>query len=220
MNRQNALASSGIGFAILTAAAFLTIGRIPGDDAATATITSYYGGHHGQLHLGGLLLGLATILLAAFGVAIWDRIRHPVVAGTALVGTAIAAAGQLATASVYLILGDLGGKPGISAGALQALHMLGTGLSLATAGGMALLLVAVAVAGISARVFPRWLAWPALVLGIGQLAIPVSFTAFLLTIPWAIAASIAMALRGPAGSPGLAGSEPPGVLAGQPAATR
>jgi hypothetical protein len=223
MNRHTALAYSGIGFAVLTAAAFLTIGPIPRSDAAVATITAYYGGHHEQLYLGGILLGYAAILLAAFGVAIWDRIRcadrHPVAAGTALAGTAVAAAGQLAAASVYVVLGDLGGKPGITTGALQALHALGTGLSLATAGGVALLLLAVAAAGIPARVFPRWLAWPALLLGIGQLVIPVSFTAFLLTIPWAIAASIALALRPTGGSPGLAGSESPSAHTGHPAAT-
>jgi hypothetical protein len=221
MNRQTALAYSGIGFAVLTAAAFLTIGPIPRDDAAIATITTYYGGHHGQVYLGGILLGYAAILLAAFGVAIWDRIRradrHPAAAGTALAGTAVAAAGQLATASVYIVLGDLGGKPGITTGALQTLHALGTGLSLATAGGVALLLLAVAAAGISARVFPRWLAWPALVLGIGQLVIPVSFTAFLLVIPWAIAASSVLALRPTGGSPRLAGTESPGALTGHPA---
>jgi hypothetical protein len=72
--------------------------------------------------------------------------------------TAVAAVGQLATASVYVVLGQLGGKPGIATGALQALHALGTGLSLATAGGVALLLVAVAATGISARVFPA--GWP------------------------------------------------------------
>jgi hypothetical protein len=138
--------------------------------------------------------------------------------GPALVGTAVAAVGQLATASVYVILGDLGSKKGATAGALQALHVLGTGLSLATAGGVALLLFATAVAGISVRTFPRWLAWPALVLGIGQLVIPVSFTAFLLTIPWAITASIVMALRATEGSPEPAYSESSGALAGYSAA--
>jgi hypothetical protein len=78
-------------------------------------------------------------------------------------------------------------------GALQALHILGSELSLATAAGVALLL-AVAMACITARVFP--VGSPGLlIIGILQLVIPVSFTALLLFLPWAAAASMVMIIR-------------------------
>jgi hypothetical protein len=189
---------AGTGFAALTAAAFFVIGPNPDSATPTSKITSFYAAHHGQLYLGGILLAYAAILFALFGTAIWDRTRtgqHPVAAGAALVGTAVAAAGQLATATTYFTLGDIGNKPTTSVGALQALHIIGSELSLATAAGVELLLLAVAIAGITARLFPRWLAWPALIIGLLQLVIPVSFTAFLLFLPWAATASIAMIIR-------------------------
>jgi hypothetical protein len=200
MARSGRLAAlAGAGFAVLTAAGFVVIGPNPDSDAPTSKITTFYAAHHGQLYLGGLLLAYATILFAIFGVAIWDRTRraaqHQIAAGVALVGTAVAAAGQLATATIYFTLGDIGAKPTTSVGALQALHILGSELSLATASGIALLLLAVAIPGITAGAFPRWLAWPALIVGLLQLVIPVSFTASLLFLPWALAASIVMITR-------------------------
>jgi hypothetical protein len=51
------------------------------------------------------------------------------------VGTAVAAAGQLATATSYFTLGDIGNKPTTTVGALQALHILGSELSLTTTAG-------------------------------------------------------------------------------------
>jgi hypothetical protein len=183
------------GFAVLTVAGFFVIGSNPDSGTPTPEITSFYAAHHGQLYLGGILLAYAAILFAVFGAAIWDRTRrtgrHPVAVGVTLVGTATATASQLATATIYFTLGDIGNKPATTPGALQALHIIGSELSLATAGGVALLLLAVPLAGITARVFLRWLAWPALIIGILQL-VPVSFTAFLLFLPWALTAAIIM----------------------------
>lgn len=192
-------ALAGAGFAVLTAVGFAVIGPNPDSATPAPEITAFYAAHHGQLYLGGILLAYAAILLALFGVAIWDRTRRtgqrPVAAGTALAGTAVAAAGQLGTATTYFTLGDIGAKPTTSVGALQTLHILGSELSLTTASGVALLLLAASFPGITAGVFPRWLAWPALIIGLLQLVIPVSFTAFLLFLPWALAASIIMIIR-------------------------
>lgn len=218
MARSGRLAAlAGSGFAVLTAAGFFVIGPNPDSGAATSNITTFYAAHHGQLYLGGILLAYAAVLFAVFGVAIWDRARraaqHPVAAGVALVGTAVAAAGQLATATAYFTLGDIGAKATTTVGALQALHILGSELSLATASGIALLLLAVAFPGITAGVFPRWLAWPALIIGLLQLVNPVSFTAFLLFLPWALAASIAMIIRPARETPAPAHRDPAGMPA-------
>jgi hypothetical protein len=213
---------AGAGFAVLTAAAFFVIGPNPDSDAPASKITTFYAGHHGHLYLGGILLAYAAILFALFGVAIWERIRrtqqHPIPAGVALVGTAVAAASQLAAATTYFTLGDIGNKPTTAPAALQALHIIGSELSLATAGGVALLLLAVALAGITARVFPRWLAWPALVIGILQLVIPVGFTAFILFLPWALAASIAMIISPARQAPSTAHQDTPAIHTGHAAA--
>lgn len=189
----------GIVFVALTIAGYMVIGPNPEPDTSMSTITSYYSAHHGRVFAGGMLLAWATIFFAFFGAAVWARIRrsalHPLVAAAALVGTAVIAAAQLIEATTFVTLGDIGHKHATSSGALQAWHILASELLLPKVGGIAILLLAVGFAGILARMFPRWLAWPALVIGILQLVTPIGFLASLVFLLWTLAASIVMFLR-------------------------
>ena len=187
---------AGVVFAVLTIAGYLTIGPFPDSDASISELTSFYAAHHGQVAAGGQLLGLAAIFLALFGTTVWARIRssdvHPVVAGTALVATAMTAVSSVYGAGAYSILGEIGHQPWLSPAALQAVHVSGTvgGID----GGTVLFLLAVATAGIAGRVFPRWLVWPALALAIVYFT-PFGFYASLLFLPWASVTAIVMAVR-------------------------
>ena len=193
---------AGVGTAVLTIAGYLVIDRNPDSSASTSTIAAYYSAHHSHVFAAGILLTYASILFALFGVAVWARIRrtalHPVVAGAALVATAIATAADLANASAWYLLGDIGYKRTISPGALQTLHISVSASDLTAGAGVGILLMAFALAGILASAFPRWLAWSALVLGVLQLAPTpglVGFFTGLAILPWTFAASIAMFLR-------------------------
>jgi hypothetical protein len=94
----------------------------------------------------------------------------------------------------YVALGDLAAKPTMLPPTIQTLHVVGSELSYPIAGGLELLLLAVAAAGAAARAFPRWLAWSALPIGLLQLT-PIGFTAFLLVLFWSAAASLALAVQ-------------------------
>jgi hypothetical protein len=205
----------GVVFAVLTVAGYLTIGPFPDSDASTSELTSFYAGNHGHVATGGQLLGLAAIFLALFGTAVWARIHstdlHPVVAGTALVGTAMAAVSWLDGAGAYSILGEVGHQPWLSPAALQAAHVGSTVGG--TDGGTVLLLLAVAAAGIAGRAFPRWLALPALALAILYLT-PFGWYASLLVLPWAAVTGIVMALRPAAVVPATTGAAAPAVPGG------
>jgi hypothetical protein len=187
---------AGVVFAVLTIAGYLTIGPFPDSDASIPELTSFYTAHHGQVAAGGQLLGLAAIFFALFGTAVWARIRasdlHPVLAGTALVATAMAAVSSVYSAGAYSVLGEIGHQPWLAPAALQATHVDSTvgGID----GGTVLFLLAVATAGIAGRAFPRWLAWPALVLAMVYLT-PFGFYASLLFLPWAAVTGIVMAVR-------------------------
>jgi hypothetical protein len=187
---------AGVAFAVLTMAGYLTIGPYPDSDASIPELTSFYAAHHSQVAAGGQLLGLAAIFFALFGTAAWARIRasdlHPIVAGTALVATAMAAVSWVDGAGTYSVLGEIGHQPWLAPAALQALQVSGTvgGID----GGTVLFLLAVATAGIAGHVFPRWLAWPALVLAIVYFT-PFGFYGSLLFLLWAAVTGIVMAVR-------------------------
>lgn len=188
---------AGVVFAALIVAGDLTIGKFPDTNTSISKLTSFYAANHARVAAGGWLYGLAAVFLAVFGTAVWLRIRatdmHPIVAGAALVGTAITASAQLTSANAYSTLGEIGHERGISPTALQAWHISGSaggGID----GGMILLLLAAATAGIAGHAFPRSLAWPALVLAILELT-PLGFIASLLTLAWAAATGIVMLLH-------------------------
>ncbi len=193
---------TGAGFAVLTAAAFLLMDKNPEPDASISKITGYWAPHHAHVHTASILLGYAAVLFACFGAAIWSRIRaanwSPLIAGVALLGTAVATVGQLAAATTYFALGDLADRQTTLPATLQTLHVFGSELSFPVAGGIELLLLAVAAAGIGARAFPRSLAYPALVIGALQLT-SIGFIAFLLFLVWAVVAGIALAVPARAG---------------------
>lgn len=189
---------SGIAFAGSTAVAFLLMGKNPEPDAPIATVTRYWQTHHDHVSSAAIMLAYGGVLFALFGATIWSRVRrsaaHPLVGASALLGTAVATVGLLASAMTYFALGDLAAKPTTLPATLQTLHVLGSELSYPIAGGLELLLLAVAAAGIATRAFPRWLAWSALPIGLAQLT-TIGFTAFLLFLLWSAAASVAMAVQ-------------------------
>jgi hypothetical protein len=192
---------AGAGSAVLTLVADSVIGPNPDSGASTSTLTAYYAEHHAHVFAAGILFTYSSILFALFGVAVWARIRltalHPIVAGAALVATAIATAGGLANASAWYQLGNLGTEHTVSPGALQTLHIFVSAGDLPSGAGIGILLLAFALAG-RAGAFPRWLAWFALVLGIVQLAPTpglIGFFAGLVVLVWMLATSIVMFLR-------------------------
>ena len=186
---------AGAGFAVATAAGFLLMGKNPEPDASISTVARYWAGHHAHVHTAAVVLAYGGVLFAVFGTSIWTRLRaagiHPLLSGSALLGTSVAAVGLLASAMTYLALGDIAAKPTTLPATLQALHVFGAELSYPIAGGIEVLLLAVAAAGIAGRVFPRWLAWSALPIGLLQLT-PIGFTAFLLFLAWSALMSVAL----------------------------
>jgi hypothetical protein len=193
---------AGAGAALLTVAGYLVIGPDLDSDVPASRVTTYYATHHTHVMVASVMFTYAAILFAVFGAALCTRLRraalHPLVAGLALVATAVATAGDLANAGSWYVLGDLGGKHTISPAALQTFHIAVSAAVFPEAAGAGVLLLAVAAGGITAAAFPRWMAWSALVLGVVQL-LPtpgtVGFLSGLLVLVWMLGAGVSMALR-------------------------
>jgi hypothetical protein len=172
----------------------LVIGKFPDSGTTLSSLSSYYADHHARVAAGGMVLAWAALLLAVFGCALWGRLReadaHPALAVAVLVATAAAVAGDAQGGSVYWTLGHISTESGVSPAALQAWHVAGSEGGLGA--GVALLLLAVGVAGVLGRGVPRWLAWPAIALGLLQMT-PVGFFASLLFLLWAAATGVSLA---------------------------
>ena len=201
----------GLGFLVTSLGGDLLIGAFPRPDTPLALSsprsTPLY--HAQLLGAAGILLALSGISFALFGTAVWARIRqaasNPMLAGLAMIATALVAVTTLAQAGAYGVLGDIGGQHVIMPAALQAWHIMGSAGSLADGASTFLFLLAVAEAGILAPVFPRWLSWSALILAVLQvLPDPAGFLASLVFLLWAGAAGIVMLITGPARAPELA----------------
>ncbi len=196
-------ALGGLGFLVTSLAGDLLIGAFPRPDTPVSQLVSFYTAHHTQLLAAGMLLALSGIFFALFGVAVWARIRqaasNPMLAGLAMIGTALVTVTTLASAGTYGVLGDIGGQHAIAPAALQAWHIMASAGSLADGASTFLFLVTAAAAGILAPALPRWVAWPALPLAVLQL-LPgqVGFLASLVFVPWAAAAGTSMLFSRPA----------------------
>jgi hypothetical protein len=192
---QRVVPLSGVLFAGLTMAGYLTIGEFPDGSTPAADLPGYYAAHGDQVTLGGTLLSWASICFAIFGVAVWARLRATpvpaVVAGVVLLGAAVDTVFGLLSAATYQTLGDIGQDPHVVPAALQAWHI--SGAEFGVGGGTTLFLLGVAVAGLGYRAVPRWLAWTGLLLGLAQFApSPYGFYASLVFLLWVAAAGIAL----------------------------
>jgi hypothetical protein len=183
---------AGLAYAVATIGGDVVIDAFPDTGTPPAELHAYYAAHHAHVAAGGMIFAWSTLLLAIFGCALWSRVRsagaHAAVAGAVLVATAVAVVETAQEASGYLVLGDVSTKSSVTPSALQALHIAASAGALGA--GVALLLLAVGVAGI----VPRWLAWPAVVLALLQLT-PLGFFASLLFLLWAAVTGVVLTLR-------------------------
>jgi hypothetical protein len=182
---------AGAAYAVAMIVGDLVVGQFPDSDASVSKLTTYYSNHHAHVAAGGMVVSWATILLAVFGCVLWSRARaiRPSVAAAILVATAVAVVADVQEATLFALVGHASTASTLTPSALQALHIAGSEGSLST--GLAILLLAVGVA----EIVPRWLAWPAIVLGIAQLVPGIGFFASMLFLLWAAVAGIALTVR-------------------------
>lgn len=198
MGLTRLLPLSGIVFVVVTIVAFTAIGgSTPDAKDSPDKIASFYGAHHSKETAAAYVVTWAVPFLVFFGISlatalwlpgggasnIWQRIL--------IAGTAVAAAGFLATAAVHLALAD-GGNHHYSTLALQALNGLDADIYPVFTSGLGIMLLG--AAGSMIPQADRWLGWIALVLGIAIFT-PLGFFALLGSGVWIIATSLVLFMR-------------------------
>ena len=187
---------AGVGYAAMQIAGNLVIDKFPDEHTSASKVVAYYATHHTQVHRGGELLAFSAVFLCLFVAGLVVRCRHHFGAAAVIaVGGAAAVAAEVASGSTYALLGSIGTISTVDPAALQAWHIAGAAYGVGV--GSMILLIGVGLAGIVGDAVPRWIAWSALVLAVAHLT-PFGFLASLLTLPWALASGLTLALRGPA----------------------
>lgn len=185
---------AGVGFGALQLAGDLVIGDFPDETTSPHHLVGYYATHHAQVGQGGRLMLAGCVFLALFVAGVVVRCRHHFGATAVIaVGGAAMLAAEVASGSTYTLLGSIGSESGIDPVALQSWHIAGAAFGIGVA--TTVLLLGIALAGIVGDAVPGWIAWSALVLGIGVMTPSVGFLASMLSLLWYAVAGIALTVR-------------------------
>ncbi len=162
-------AAAGLVFVILVLVASLLPGESPPavDDKAT-DIAKYFHGHSGAIQAGAFLAGLGGIAFLWFLGSLWSRLRRPedtrrlatIAAGGGVVTLGLVLVGFAMNATIALRLTSLG-----LLGA-RFFYTLSTVVIGMASFSLAVLVIATSVAAIRTKVFPVWLGWVGVVLGL------------------------------------------------------
>ena len=188
----------GAVFVILTVAGFLVVGETPGTDALPAKIKSDYDDQ--AKHLIGLyLVTLGAIALLFFSTHLRGALRllDPFgrMATAAFAGAVTTAVGLMVAAGIHGALTDAADQKEVSGQALQALNALDNWSFVPLVGGMAVLVLASAIAILrGGRLIPVWFGWLGVVIGIVGIT-PLSFFGTLAGALWVLALSILLHSR-------------------------
>lgn len=186
---------AGTAAAALTIAGDLVIGDFPDGDTSPAKLIAFYADHHAQVARGGMLMGVAVFALGLFAVGMVVRTRHqPVVAALIGVGGAATVAHEEWSAATYSLMGSISTEHGITPQSLQAWHIAASELGMGI--GLAVLMLGLALAGITTHAVPTWLGWSALVLAAAQFASGAwGFWASNLALLWMLVAGLVLSRR-------------------------
>ncbi len=200
-------AAAGLVFVILVLiASFLPGESPPAIDDSAREIAKYFHGHSGAIQAGAFLSGLAGIAFLWFLGSLWSRIRRPeetrrlatIAAGGGVVTLGLVLVGFAMNATIALRLTSLG-----LLGA-RFFYTLSTVVIAMASFSLAVLVIATSVAAIRAKVFPVWLGWLGVVLGVlwvvaglgvatdNSVIFALGFIAFLLWVIWILVISFCL----------------------------
>jgi Domain of unknown function (DUF4386) len=200
---------TGALFVVLVLVAFIALGgNTPDGDASARKVVSFYSDNENKEIIAAVVLALSAVPLLYFTAILRNLLRdalpaRSVIPAFALGGGAVAAAGFTTAATIHFALADY--TKDIQPAAAQALNALDSDFFLPFTTGLAVLVLAISVASIRTRVFPRWLGWVGVVLFVVYFT-PAGFIAFGLTGIWIIVTSILLYLRGTGAPATTAGS--------------
>ena len=204
---------AAIGTVILWAAGVFTVesGRTPSEGDASEAV-AYFEDDRTTIYIGSMLVMAGALLLiwfvATLREAIVARAPQSTRLGSVVFGGGLAAAIAAMSLPVAQVGGAFAGEEEgeLEPGAAQALYYATDGFFVVAMYGAALLVLATAVAIFRTRIFPVWLGWASVLLGIWLLIAPIGWIALIFAFPlWLIVVAVllwrATTAAGPATAP-------------------
>jgi hypothetical protein len=184
----------GIAFVALVVISFIVSGETPDIKDSPQKVLDFYNDNDSSQQFAAALLAWATVLFLFFLGVLRTALADaeggtPRLSAVAFAGGIVLALGMLAFAGFTFTLGDAADH--LTPDAAQALNALNSDFFLPLAAGLGTLMIATGISSIRSRVFPAWLAWLALLIGIAAIT-PAGFFAFLAFGLWTIAAAIVL----------------------------
>lgn len=188
---------TGIMFVVLLVAGPIVLtANTPGSDASGASVIKFYKDNRHEQQVANLLGALGVIFFIFFAGTLRVHFRSAGQDGLGAVsfggGILIGVGGTIFSAFGFA-LADVPDK--LNEAAAQALNVLNNDFFFPFAAGVAVFMLANAVAIIRGRSLPLWLGWVAVPIGLAA-ATPAGFFAFFAVPAWVLAVSIVLFIRG------------------------
>jgi len=182
---------AGIGLVACVVAAMILMGGSPSGGASGAKVATWFGSHHGRAVTAAYFMAYGCAVAVVFYVGMAGYLRRRgshLLSAMTVAGGIVMAGGLAAAAGLLTAITDSTGKLG--AGTLQALNQIGSdGPWMALIVGSAVATLAIGIASLRTHAFPKALGIITVVVGVVQVAGPVSWFGFMatgpLTLVWA-----------------------------------
>jgi hypothetical protein len=188
---------TGVAFVVLIVVAILVGGETPDTTDSRQEMVEFWTDNESAQIWSSVIGAWATVLFVWFAASLRSALRRAEgepgrLAALSFAGAVIGAIGLLCAMSFTFAAADAADD--VPGSVTQTLTVLGNGFFLPIAGGYALFFLATGVVALRTRVFPVWLGWVSVVLGIVCLT-PVGFFALLLGLVWILGVSVLLYRR-------------------------
>jgi hypothetical protein len=189
---------AAIGTVILWASGFFVIesGNTP-EDGSAAEAVAYFEDDQVTIFIGAMLVMAGALLLIWFVATLREAVVARAPESTRLGSVVFGAGLAVGIFAMALPTAQMGGAFAADAdaplepAAAQALWYASDGFFIATMYAAALFVIATAVGILRTRMFPTWLAWVSIVLGIWLLIAPIGWIALIFVFPlWLLLVSV------------------------------
>jgi hypothetical protein len=204
---------TGVAFVVLFIAAFAISGETPDVDDPVDEVRDYWVDNDAENIWSAAFVLWGSVLAIWFGASLRTALRRAEgepgrLSGLVFAGWTVFAVGALAFAGFGFAAADVADEADVGDEVIQTLSILNNDFFFILTGGLAVAMLASAIAVLRHGGIPRWLGYVALLLGITAVT-PIGFFSFLAAGIWVLIVSLLLYRGATAPTAGATGPPPP-----------